>query len=188
MQAGILRTYHQKNERFSSGANIPVTIHLSNNQSYDGSLNLNSPDMSREQGVLLPQVPQHEPESIPVSNQPFIMSGIGATEQTQGESTQTAIESSNSTILTQSNVASTFSSKEIAIAEIISQLTSNQNISGVQNNVVSQQSSTTTSAHTAEGNSSLSERSGLELAQVNAVNEAQRWNPTFPGKNKMLIS
>ena len=186
--SGNLENASSENERISGEANIPVTIHLSNNQSFGGSLNVNLPDMSREKGVLLPQETLHEPESIPVSNQPFILSGIGATEQTQGESTQTAIESSDSTNLTQSNLVSTFSSKEIAIAEIISQLTSNQNFPGDQNNVASQQSFTTTSAHAAEGNSGLSERSGLELAQVNAVNEAQRWNPTFPGKNKMLIS
>ena len=154
-----------ENERISGGANIPVTVHLSNNQSYDGTLNVNLPDMSREQTPRLLQQTQNESESIQASNQVLEMSGTVSTEQTGAEISQIAIETSNSNTVTQTN-----------------SLTSSRNIPSGQSNSAFQQSFTTTSVHAAERNGGF--RGRLELAQINFVNEAQQWNPIFPGKNK----
>ena len=183
---GNHKNVSSENEQISDQENIPVSIQLSNSQNNGGTLDVNLPDRSMEHAVRLPRMTQNASESIPVSNQPLVMSGIEASEQTDRESAQTTIESSNFTIPTQSHLASTFSPKEIAIAEIISQLTSNPNIPSDQNNAAFQHSFTTTSAHAAERNGGF--RSRLELAQIDPVNEAQRWNPIFPGKNKICLS
>ena len=177
--SGNLENVSSENEHISNGANIPVIL------SNEGTLNVNLLDIEREPDPRLPKQTQNASESIPVSNQTPEMSVTLSTEQTTGaERSQIVNEPSNSTTRTQTNSLSTFSPNEIDIAGVLSQLFSNRIIPSDQNNVASQQSFTTISAHAAEGNSGLNERSGLELAHVNAANEAQRWNLIFPGKNE----